>query len=238
MPPAMHYELYMRAALAEAPPAAAAGERADGAVAVLDEAMVASGRTTGAASPATRRRMRSWAPSARRRGGSGAPSLAGVTVFVVVEPCAMCVGRAARRAMSTASSSRCPTRSTVPAARPSSWRSGVDGARTAPASCRASSQADAAELRPAATTVGLASAERPTAPPDGPTLTRGRAAAPSRRRPERAPLLSSARGEVSEWLMVPLSKSGVRKHRGFESHPLRHSPPLPGRGSPTRGEVA
>jgi hypothetical protein len=29
-------------------------------------------------------------------------------------------------------------------------------------------------------------------------------------------------GEVSEWLMVPLSKSGVRKHRGFESHPLRH----------------
>ena len=32
-----------------------------------------------------------------------------------------------------------------------------------------------------------------------------------------------SRGEVSEWLMVPLSKSGVRKHRGFESRPLRHS---------------
>ena len=30
-----------------------------------------------------------------------------------------------------------------------------------------------------------------------------------------------SRGEVSEWLMVPLSKSGVRKHRGFESRPLR-----------------
>src|SRR5215203_3702689 len=30
-------------------------------------------------------------------------------------------------------------------------------------------------------------------------------------------------GEVSEWLMVPLSKSGVRKHRGFESLPLRHT---------------
>ena len=30
-------------------------------------------------------------------------------------------------------------------------------------------------------------------------------------------------GEVSEWLMVPLSKSGLRKQRGFESHPLRHS---------------
>ena len=33
-----------------------------------------------------------------------------------------------------------------------------------------------------------------------------------------------SRGEVSEWLMVPLSKSGVRKHRGFESRPLRHRP--------------
>ena len=32
-----------------------------------------------------------------------------------------------------------------------------------------------------------------------------------------------SRGEVSEWLMVPLSKSGLRKHRGFESHPLRHA---------------
>ena len=30
--------------------------------------------------------------------------------------------------------------------------------------------------------------------------------------------------------MVPLSKSGVRKHRGFESHPLRHQDrPAPGR---------
>ncbi len=34
-----------------------------------------------------------------------------------------------------------------------------------------------------------------------------------------------SRGEVSEWLMVPLSKSGVRKHRGFESRPLRHNRP-------------
>ena len=36
-------------------------------------------------------------------------------------------------------------------------------------------------------------------------------------------------GEVSEWLKVPLSKSGeVMSLRGFESHPLRHSGP-PGR---------
>ena len=36
-------------------------------------------------------------------------------------------------------------------------------------------------------------------------------------------------GEVSEWLMVPLSKSGLRKQRGFESHPLRqtHRSPEP-----------
>ena len=36
-------------------------------------------------------------------------------------------------------------------------------------------------------------------------------------------LVKSKLGEVSEWLMVPLSKSGVAfSNRGFESHPLRH----------------
>ena len=39
------------------------------------------------------------------------------------------------------------------------------------------------------------------------------------------PLWYPPRGEVSEWLKVPLSKSGVRKHRGFESHPLRQRSP-------------
>ena len=46
--------------------------------------------------------------------------------------------------------------------------------------------------------------------------------------------------------MVPLSKSGVRKHRGFESHPLRHVDPDPtahvahslGPRRTARGEVA
>ena len=53
-----------------------------------------------------------------------------------------------------------------------------------------------------------------------------------------------SRGEVSEWLMVPLSKSGVRKHRGFESRPLRHLETPVGSAGPTwpvllsRGEVA
>ena len=41
------------------------------------------------------------------------------------------------------------------------------------------------------------------------------------RRVVRASFGILSRGEVSEWLMVPLSKSGVRKHRGFESRPLR-----------------
>jgi hypothetical protein len=48
-------------------------------------------------------------------------------------------------------------------------------------------------------------------------------------------------GEVSEWLKVPLSKSGVRKHRGFESHPLRHALATPTCRPPrrhARGEVA
>ena len=39
----MNYELYMRAALAEAAQAARAGERANGAVAVLDEAQGGAG---------------------------------------------------------------------------------------------------------------------------------------------------------------------------------------------------
>jgi hypothetical protein len=37
-------------------------------------------------------------------------------------------------------------------------------------------------------------------------------------------LLYSLAGEVSEWLKVPLSKSGVvNSHRGFESRPLRQT---------------
>ena len=43
--------------------------------------------------------------------------------------------------------------------------------------------------------------------------------------PGPGPLRILAHGEVSEWLMVPLSKSGVvDSHRGFESRPLRQNP--------------
>jgi tRNA(adenine34) deaminase len=87
----MHYELYMRAALAEASQAKAAGERADGAVAILDEAMVAHGRESVLATgdPTAHAVMIALREAATRLGRR---SLAGTTVFCVVEPCPMCVG--------------------------------------------------------------------------------------------------------------------------------------------------
>jgi tRNA(adenine34) deaminase len=87
----MHYELYMRAALAEASQAKAAGERADGAVAILDEAMVAHGRESVLSSgdPTAHAVMIALREAATRLGRR---SLAGTTIFSVVEPCPMCVG--------------------------------------------------------------------------------------------------------------------------------------------------
>jgi tRNA(adenine34) deaminase len=85
----MHYELFMRSALGEAALAAASGERADGAVAVLDEAMVAHGRegVSGSGDPTAHAVMVCLREAARRLGRA---HLTGLTVFVVVEPCAMC----------------------------------------------------------------------------------------------------------------------------------------------------
>jgi tRNA(adenine34) deaminase len=87
----MNYELYMRAALSEAAQAARAGERADGAVAVVDEAMVAHGRESVRATgdPTAHAVLIAVREAATRLGRR---SLAGLTVFAVVEPCAMCVG--------------------------------------------------------------------------------------------------------------------------------------------------
>ena len=87
----MHYELYMGAALAEATEAAAAGDRADGAVAVMGEAMVATGRdqTSTSSDPTAHAVMIAVREAARKL---RSPSLSGLTVFSVVEPCAMCVG--------------------------------------------------------------------------------------------------------------------------------------------------
>lgn len=87
----MHYEMYMRAALSEASQAAAAGEFADGAVAVLDEAMVAHGRAQvrSLGDPTAHAVIGVLREAARRL---GRPSLSGITVFCTVEPCIMCVG--------------------------------------------------------------------------------------------------------------------------------------------------
>lgn len=87
----MHYELYMAAALAEASAAASAGERVDGAVAVLDDAMVASAcdRVRGSGDPTAHAVVGTLREAADRLGTT---SLSGLTVYVVREPCAMCVG--------------------------------------------------------------------------------------------------------------------------------------------------
>lgn len=78
-------------ALAEAADAIVRGERADGAVAVLDDAMVARGsdqvRATG--DPTAHAVVVTVREAAKRLGRT---SLTGLTVFSVIEPCAMCVG--------------------------------------------------------------------------------------------------------------------------------------------------
>jgi tRNA(adenine34) deaminase len=87
----MRYELFMSHALSEASDAAARGERPDGAVAVQDDAMVASAssqvKETG--DPTAHAVVATIREAAQRL---GRPSLAGMTIFSVIEPCAMCVG--------------------------------------------------------------------------------------------------------------------------------------------------
>lgn len=87
----MNYELYMSAALAQARRAAEDGETPDGAVAVLDEAMVADGRRQVLATgdPTAHAIMVLVREASRRLDRR---SLSGLTVFSMVEPCAMCVG--------------------------------------------------------------------------------------------------------------------------------------------------
>jgi tRNA(adenine34) deaminase len=87
----VNYELYMRAALAEADAAAARGDLADGAVAVMDEAMVARGRDARRTSgdPTAHAVMGAIREASHRLGRA---SLAGVSLFCVVEPCVMCAG--------------------------------------------------------------------------------------------------------------------------------------------------
>ncbi len=87
----MHYEMFMSAALGEARAAAESGDRPQGAVAVLDEAMVAAGHdeVLSSGDPTAHAVMVTLREAARRL---GTRSLRDVTVFCVSEPCPMCVG--------------------------------------------------------------------------------------------------------------------------------------------------
>jgi tRNA(adenine34) deaminase len=87
----VNYELYMGAALSEARAAAAAGEQPDGAVAVIDDAMVARGRheVRATGDPTAHAPMVVLREAARRLGRT---RLNGLTLFAVREPCAMCIG--------------------------------------------------------------------------------------------------------------------------------------------------
>jgi tRNA(adenine34) deaminase len=87
----MRYELYMSHAIAEAAAAASRGERCDGAVAVLDDAPVASGadQVIGTGDPTAHAVVVALREAAQRLGRT---SLSGVTVYSMVEPCTMCVG--------------------------------------------------------------------------------------------------------------------------------------------------
>jgi tRNA(adenine34) deaminase len=87
----VNYELYMSAALAEAKAALQNGDKADGAVAVLDEALVARGhnQVESTGDPTAHAVMVVLREAARRMGRS---KLSGMVIFAAYEPCTMCVG--------------------------------------------------------------------------------------------------------------------------------------------------
>ena len=87
----MNYELFMGEALAEARLAADRGERSVGAVAVVNEAMIARAhdRVLDTNDPTAHAVVVALREAARRLGSA---RLADATIFVTEEPCAMCVG--------------------------------------------------------------------------------------------------------------------------------------------------
>ncbi len=89
--PAVNYELFMGEALAEARQAISRGERPNAAVAVVDEAMVARAhdRVHEANDPTAHAVVVALREAARKLGRG---RLADATIFVTLEPCAMCVG--------------------------------------------------------------------------------------------------------------------------------------------------
>jgi tRNA(Arg) A34 adenosine deaminase TadA len=87
----MNYELFMGEALAEARQSAQRGAPAVGAIAVMNEAMVARGsnRVGEANDPTAHAVIAALREAARKL---GTPRLSDVTIFTTLEPCPMCVG--------------------------------------------------------------------------------------------------------------------------------------------------
>ena len=87
----MNYELFMGEALAEARQAAARGAPPVGAIAVMNDAMVARGanRVGEASDPTAHAVIAALREAARKL---GTPRLTDVTIFTTLEPCPMCVG--------------------------------------------------------------------------------------------------------------------------------------------------
>jgi tRNA(adenine34) deaminase len=87
----MNYELYMAEAIAEARNGADDGELAVGAVAVLDDAMIARDhdRVLTADDPTAHAVLLTVQAAARKL---GTRRLSDVTIFTTLEPCPMCIG--------------------------------------------------------------------------------------------------------------------------------------------------
>lgn len=87
----MNYELFMAEAIAEARRGGEEGETSVGAVAVLDDAMIARDhdRTTLSEDPTAHAVLLTVQAAARKLGSR---RLSDVTIFTTHEPCAMCVG--------------------------------------------------------------------------------------------------------------------------------------------------
>jgi tRNA(adenine34) deaminase len=87
----MNYELYMAEAIAEARRGAEEGEQPTGAVAVIDDAMIARDhdRSSAHGDPTAHAVLLTIQAAARKL---GTRRLAEATIFTTHEPCAMCVG--------------------------------------------------------------------------------------------------------------------------------------------------
>jgi len=87
----MNYELFMAEAIAEARRGGEEGEEPVGAVAVIDDAMIARDhdRTQAQQDPTAHAVLRTLQETARK---IGPRRLGEVTIFTTLEPCSMCVG--------------------------------------------------------------------------------------------------------------------------------------------------